>query len=238
MAGRPLIAVTGADSRFPFAWWATRLQLWLAGARAIRLTPSMPPERVHRRYDGVIIGGGSDIDPSLYGGSDDGVAVIDRRRDRFEIEIIERALHTRLPVLGICRGAQLINVVAGGTLYGDIRALRKRTSNRRTILPLKRAVGTGQRALHRILRREQWRINSLHHQAVQRTGRELSVAARDVDGIVQAIESTGEQFVIGVQWHPEYLPYLAPQRRIFRELVRHARRARSEPLERPARAAV
>ena len=234
MAERPLIAVTGSDRGVTLAWWATRLQLWLAGARALRLTPSTPPERVHRRFDGLIIGGGSDIDPSLYGGSDDGVAKIDTRRDRFELEIIDRALRTNLPILGICRGAQLINVMRGGSLYGDIRGLRRRTSNRRSILPTKSAIGTVQQELHRILRRTRWRINSLHHQAVERPGKNLDVAARDLDGFVQAIESTDEQYLIGVQWHPEYLPYLAPQRRLFRNLVAKARTAKSEDLEVPA----
>lgn len=232
MAGRrPLIAVTGADSRFPIAWWATRFQLWLAGGRARRLTPSMPPEVWHERYDGVIIGGGSDVDPKLYGGDEVAAHRLNLARDRFEVEIIRRALTKPLPILGICRGAQLINVVLGGTLYRDIRGLRRRTTNRYSFLPVKTAIATIHGRLFGMVQRLSWRINSLHRQAVKQPGKDVVVAARDLDDIVQAIELEGPHYVVGVQWHPEYLPYLAPQRRVFRALVHEARKTRPDDLE-------
>lgn len=230
MAERPLIGVTGPAGGPAVAWWATRLSLWLAGARAYRLTSENYRQRHTELLQGVIIGGGDDIDPELYGGHDDGRAPIDPERDRFEIAMIEEALATHLPVLGICRGAQLINVVLGGSLYGDIRELRRRTSNRRTPLPRKTALGTGEGRLPEILRRRRWRINSLHHQAIDRLGEGLVVAARDLDDFVQAVESVDHRLIVGVQWHPEYLPYLGHQRRLFRYLVQCARETAPEPL--------
>ncbi|PSJ44769.1 peptidase C26 [Zobellella endophytica] len=225
----PLIGVTGPDSRLPLAWWASRFAIHLAGGRAVRLTPATFKYHKRDQLQGLIIGGGDDIDTGLYG-MDTGRAPADPARDAFEIELIEHALDTRLPLLGICRGAQLINVVLGGSLHPDIRPLRRHTSNRRTPLPRKTAVGCGQGRLDTIIRQSRWRINSLHHQAVDKLGTGLTVAARDLDNFVQAIEATGDHYVLGVQWHPEYLPYLHHQREIFRTLVRLARQARPERL--------
>jgi len=228
---RPLIGVTGPDRRIALAWWATWRAVYQAGGRPLRLTPTTYQQHSHDKLQGLIIGGGDDIDPSLYGGHDDGKAPIDPDRDRFEIEMIEHALHTQLPLLGICRGAQLINVVLGGSLYGDIRGLRKRTSNFRTPLPRKTALGTGSSRLTQILGSRRWRINSLHHQAIDRLGNGLVVAARDLDGFVQAVECQQGREIIGVQWHPEYLPYLSSQRRLFRHLIECALQSKPEALD-------
>lgn len=230
MAERPLIGVTGPAKRWSMAWWATRLSLWLVGARAYRLTAENYQQRHDKPIQGVIIGGGDDIDPGLYGADSSGRAAIDPERDRFEIEMIEEALATHLPILGICRGAQLINVVLGGNLHGDIRKLRRKTSNRRTPLPRKTALASGEGRLPGILQRQSWRINSLHHQAIDRLGQGLVITARDLDGFVQAVEAGDHRLILGVQWHPEYLFYLGHQRRLFHYLVDEARKAAPEPL--------
>lgn len=231
MAVRPVIGITGPDRRVALAWWATRLAVRMAGGIPLRLTPSSYRQHSHDLLQGLIIGGGDDIDPGLYGSEDDGRAPIDPERDRFEIEMIEHALQTRLPLLGICRGAQLINVVLGGSLHGDIRGLRRRTSNIRTPLPRKTAVGTQTGVLRQVLGHERWRINSLHHQAIERLGDGLVVVARDLDDFVQAVECERGRLILGVQWHPEYLPYLAVQRRLFRHLVDCARTSLPESLD-------
>ena len=230
MAARPVIAVTGPDIRWSPAWWATLLALRLQGAQAVRLTAGNYRQHRSESFEGLVIGGGDDIDPGLYTGQDSGLGNIDPRRDAFEIDMIEHALRTELPILGICRGAQLINVVLGGSLHGDIRALRSHTSNRRTTLPLKTARLEAGTRLHAIVDATKLRINSLHHQAVDRLGAGLRIVAHDLDGFAQAIESSGDQFILGTQWHPEYLPYLARQRRIFDRLVSEARRQPEERL--------
>jgi putative glutamine amidotransferase len=230
MAGRPEIAVTGPDGRFAFAWWATRLAVFLSGGRAVRLTPSNFREHQKERFRAVIIGGGNDIDAEMYGGENTERSPIDAERDRFETEMIRHALATHLPILGICRGAQLINVVLGGSLFADIRSMRRLTSNRRTPLPRKTALAEADGILRRTIGSEKWRINSLHSQAIERLGEGLQVVARDLDSFVQAIESARHRWLVGVQWHPEYLLYLRGQRRIFGDLVAQARETAPESL--------
>jgi putative glutamine amidotransferase len=220
--------VTGPEKRFPQAWWMTRLSLRLCGADAVYLTPERGD--YHQLLSAVIIGGGDDIDPGLYGHQDVGLARIDRVRDAFEVNMIEHALRTNLPILGICRGMQLLNVVLGGTLYGDIRGMRFRTSNRRTPFPRKSARIDGDSELGRAMGFSNIRINSLHHQAVDTLGRTLRAVAWDGDEFIQAVEGDDHRLMLGVQWHPEYLPYLAGQRRLFCRLIKEARDHRQERL--------
>lgn len=214
---RPLIGVTGGDDGLPLAWWFIRLALWRAGARALRLSPSRPLPL--DTLDGVVISGGDDIDVRLYLPDSPEVAPADPERDRFEIRVLEHLMHRGLPVLGICRGAQLLNVVRGGTLYPDLRPLRRRTSNRRTPLPRKTALVSQESRLAGILGRTRLRINSLHEQAVRDLGQGLVCAARDLDGFIQAVEQPEHRFQVGVQWHPEYLALQPEQARLFRALV-------------------
>jgi putative glutamine amidotransferase len=125
-------------------------------------------------------------------------------------------------LLGICRGAQLINVVLGGTLHQDIRPPRKRTYNRPGLLPTKQVRVAPDSTLAGICGRTHLRVNSLHHQAIKEPGRDLQVVGRDLDEITQAVESSAGRTIIGVQWHPEYLFYLPAQFGLFRWLLRRA----------------
>jgi putative glutamine amidotransferase len=231
MAYQPVIGVTGPITRYPTGWWATSFVLRLFGAHAVHLYPGCSTHLNHR-FDAIVIGGGDDIDASLYGDVNHELARPDPDRDAFEVGIIEDSLRESLPLLGVCRGAQLINVVKGGSLFGDIRGQRHLTSNRRTPFPAKTALIDRGSRLAACMLPESWlchhagqgnhlgiRINSLHHQAVDRLGEGLRVVGWDRDDFVQAIESVNGHLILGVQWHPEYLPYLATQRRIFAALV-------------------
>ncbi len=217
MAEAPRIGVTGPSHGIPWAWWATRTQLRRAGATAVRLNAStgMPPPDL----TGFVIGGGNDIDPAIYGGDVSESRSVDPLRDEFELSVLELAAERSMPVMGICRGAQLINVHAGGTLISDLRDRRVHTSNRGTLLPRKQVRIDAGSLLAEFIGSHSTRVNSLHHQAVDRTGDGLAVTACDRDDIVQGIESTRGPLRIGVQWHPEYLPQRADQRRLFRYFV-------------------
>jgi putative glutamine amidotransferase len=207
------IAVTGPAGGIPWAWWATRWQLRRQRAVAHRLTPNSG--KLDKRIGGVIIGGGNDIDPAIYGGDVSSSPSVDPERDNYELEILAEADRRQLPVLGICRGAQLINVHLGGTLFGDLARHRRHTSNRGTLLPRKDVTIMPDSILAEWIGATTSSVNSLHHQAVEKTGNGLQIAAHDRDGIVQAIESTSGPLRIGVQWHPEYLPQRRDHRQLF-----------------------
>jgi putative glutamine amidotransferase len=192
------------------------------GGRPLRLRPG---DEVPSDLDAIVIGGGADIGAALYDPAEVDLAPPDPERDAFEIAVIEGALQRRLPLLGICRGAQLLNVVLGGNLLRDVRDLRVRGSNRSTLLPTRPVRLSEDSLLARVLRRDRCRVNALHRQAVDRLGDGLRVVARDVDEIPQAVEDASVPFRIGVQWHPEYLAWQRTQRRLFAALVDAARAA-------------
>jgi putative glutamine amidotransferase len=157
----------------------------------------------------------------------------DLDRDALEFGLLREACARRMPVLGICRGGQLINVFFGGTLYQDINNFYVENPKLRTVRARKLITVESGTALARILNSAHVKVNSLHDQSVKDLGRELRVSAREPNGVVQAIEHASLPFVIGVQWHPEFLPLHPEERRIFRQLVEAARvYARLQPGQR------
>lgn len=170
------------------------------------------------RVLGIIVSGGIDIDPAVYGGRRELCEPpFDPRRDHTECEAIEAALNNGMAVLCVCRGLQLANVVLGGSLMEDIST---ELGARYTIphhqireLGLPRAEYSHSirmlpdSNLRRIVRRDRIRVNSTHHQAIRQIAKGLSIAALSDDGLIEAIEGELERgFLIGVQWHPEALP--------------------------------
>ncbi|QOR38142.1 type 1 glutamine amidotransferase [Billgrantia diversa] len=217
---RPLIGITTSDYKSRIAWWFDWFAVWRHGGRPLRLSPSRPlPEAL----DGLIIGGGDDIQAHLYGGEMQLDVRLDPQRDELELELMERFIPQGKPVLGICRGAQMLNVHLGGTLDPDIYTTHEGLKRRRTVLPRKTVDIMDDSQLRRILKVSWCRINSLHHQAVQEAGHGIEIVARDRDGLVQGIESHHHEFLIGVQWHPEWLVFNLPQQRLIRALVEAAR---------------
>ena len=221
---RPLIGVTTSRRGGWRSYLMHRLALFRAGARAIRLVAgASPPDEP---LDGLVIGGGDDIGAEIYGGRVLPDVRIDPERDKLELRLLEPALESGLPVLGVCRGSQMINIALGGTLHTDIYEVYMQAPRMRTILPKKSVrIAVGSR-LEGILRCNPCRVNALHHQSVDRLGRGLRVVAEDEAGIVQATEGTGPNFLLGVQWHPELLVLRSPQQRIFGALVAAALEAR------------
>lgn len=190
-------------------------------------------------FDGVLFTGGEDIDPGFYGEQKKYESVhVNRDRDQFEMKLLESALRRRLPILGVCRGAQMINVGFGGTLYQDIaedaapefehqqlNAGKKRDETVHGVTltePQSHLAGAFEGSC---------RVNSLHHQAIKRLGRGLKVTAHSEDGLVEAIEAAGDYpFLLAVQWHPEEMAALPEQRRIFEEFISECRK-RSQKTE-------
>jgi len=231
MADDILIGVTGPSYGIKWAWTAIRWRMWRLGVNARYLTPlSGYPED---RFDGFIVTGGNDIDPAIYGGDMSESPTVDTQRDAYELEVLDEADRRQLPVLGICRGMQLMNVHAGGSLISDLKPLRRLTSNRATLLPRKAVSVRSDSLLHEWLGTSEPRVNSLHHQAVDRLGDGFAVSSRDRDDIVQSIEKHSGPLRLGVQWHPEYLPQRSEQRQLFARFIDRCRQVGSRADARP-----
>jgi putative glutamine amidotransferase len=224
----PLVAVTSSRSGTRTAVTFCRAALWSAGAHVRVLRPPYRRERLSG-LDGVVIGGGVHIEPGRYAERPSGEYTYQAERDDLEWRVLEDAAERALPVLGICRGAQLLNVFRGGSLYQDLASEFEGLDLERSVRPSKAVVIEQGSMLAQVVSAERLRVNSLHQQAIRTLGRGLRVSARDNAGIVQAIE--GEQgaagAVLGVQWHPEYLLDHAPQRRLFAWVVRTSRQRAS-----------
>jgi len=228
----PLIGVTTSARGGRIMWLFNWLAVRRAGGRAVRLTSAHPASA--EPLDGVIIGGGDDVDASLYDGDVRLAVRIDPDRDALEYRVLREARARDLPVLGICRGAQILNVFLGGTLHGDIYAAFADLPRQRALLPLKRIHIFPDTRLHSIIGLGRCRVNSIHHQSVNHVAPGLKIAAVDRNGIVQGLDAEVGTFIVGVQWHPEFLIFNRPQQRLFRALVRAAREHRDARPERAA----
>lgn len=157
--------------------------------------------------DGLILTGGIDVDPELYGAEPHPMlGLVDGPRDRFESALYRAARARKLPVLGVCRGHQLINVVAGGSLHQHLPALGGTLQHEQ--LEIGGAPSHGVRleptgAVAQAFGADSVRTNSYHHQAVDRLGEGLRAVGWSRDGVVEAVQNTSGSFVLGVQWHPE-----------------------------------
>lgn len=214
---RPLrVGVTASAKGGRWMWWLSWLGLRLMGLRPQRLTAPLPADVDLDAFDGFLIGGGDDIGADLYGAKPLFDVRIDEARDAMEMRVLDNALPRDVPVLGICRGAQMLNIHRGGNIHQEVREAFLDVPRMWTPLPVKTVTTEPGVRLREVIGRETFRVNSLHHQAVDRLGEGLRVAARDEWGVVQAVEDPQAHFRFGVQWHPEFLLWRRPHRRLFR----------------------
>jgi putative glutamine amidotransferase len=197
---------------------------WVISANVlVFMIPSIESEGLIRRsdmrlyhyaeaLDGLVLQGGADIAPESYGAKAEKPEWAgDRVRDRYEIELFESFVGKGKPVLGICRGCQLINVAFGGTLHQDIHtampeALDHRDAKRYELAFHRMRILPGTRLARLYGQRSEASIITIHHQAVKKLGRSLDVEAVAVpDNVVEAIRWRGPSYVFGVQWHPEFM---------------------------------
>ncbi len=152
--------------------------------------------RVASLCDGILFSGGGDVLPSYFGEDvDERHGRFEPLRDEFEFKLFDVATELNLPIMGICRGMQLINVALGGSLHQHIDGHRDGITHDVTLIGdgiLRDAVGS-----------DTYLANSFHHEAVKAVGRGLRVTAKASDGTIEAYESDGERFILGTQWHPE-----------------------------------
>lgn len=203
------------------------------GALAVLLPSPAAPERAEEyaaRLDGIVLTGGDDPHPHLFGEeAHPGIERVDSRRDRFEVALVRAARRRGLPLFGICRGVQLLNIALGGDIYQDIEAQAGASicHSQRTLADgpwHEIEIAAGSR-LAGYLGARRLAVNSYHHQACRRPGEGLVVSATAVgDGMVEALEDPSHPFFLGVQWHPEIGPDEAG-RSLFSGFVQAAREA-------------
>lgn len=184
--------------------------------------------------DGLMLIGGPDVDPVHYDQTaHPGLRQVTPDRDRLELQVTQWALSKRLPILAICRGTQLLNVVAGGSLWQDIATQvpgaqkhDQHPDHREDHLAHSVQIEPSSR-LASICRQTRLDVNSLHHQAIKQIGEGLSVVAHSEDGIIEAVEGVGDPWIVGVQWHPEWLVADCEAMRSLFRAFREACRAHS-----------
>ncbi|MDC0219632.1 gamma-glutamyl-gamma-aminobutyrate hydrolase family protein [Verrucomicrobia bacterium] len=192
---------TGADS--------ARIEAWLE----------------KNKINGIILSGGGDVDPRLYGGNPEDSSEVSRQRDDFEIKLIQSAVKKRLPILGICRGCQILNVARGGTLRNlDGNKTLANIHFNSNGHPVTLAEGS---RLEEISETQRLAIvGSYHRQAVMRLGRNLRITATGPGGVIEAIEGNapGDPWLVAVQWHPELAVGNEQQQKLLHAFVREAKK--------------
>jgi putative glutamine amidotransferase len=227
---RPLIGVTtyprAGERRLAFSLPAAYVDAVRAGGGVPLLLPpgEERPEDLLDGLDGVVFGGGGDLDPALFGGRPhDAVYGVNRERDAFELALMRASLARRLPLLAICRGLQLLNVVRGGTLHAHLpeavgeEVCHRESQQGHTHHPVRVAPDSRLAAIYGA---DELVIASWHHQAVEKLGSELRAVAWAPDGTVEAVEDPARPELLAVQWHPELeLAPESPQRRLLAAFV-------------------
>jgi putative glutamine amidotransferase len=223
---KPLIGITTAieEERY-FIRQSYVRAITEAGGLPVLLPPIQDPVLIQgylERIDGLLLSGGGDICPVFFNSEpSDKLSLVYWERDNFEMQLAKLALKAELPILGVCRGHQVLNVATGGALIQDIATEIEKS------LPHKQD-GTREKPWHsvkinpksrlaEILKAatpgtplEQFPVNSIHHQSISKVGKGFKVVAESPDGVIEAIENDSASFVIGVQWHPEDLIKLDP----------------------------
>ena len=229
--GRPVIGLTtyAEETRFGLQdTFAAVLPLayvhavHVSGGRAVLITPDDPDVDILDRIDGMVFAGGSDVDPALYGEVPHPTTSVKPERDKAEMMLLRAALDRDLPVLGVCRGLQLMTVLYGGRLHQHLPDVLGHTGHRPTSgakfgeHPVRLVAGT---LCHKILGDEVI-VNSFHHQGIADPGRLQPSGWCPEDDLIETAEDPNRTFAIGVQWHPEDTSDF----RVFQALVEAAGR--------------
>lgn len=205
-----------------------------AGARPEEIVEIRPGDVPEGPFDGLVLSGGTDVAPERYGQErlPNAELEVDEERDDTEFPLLENAWREGAPILGICRGMQVVNVGLGGTLIQDLPSQRPsdvvhedsgkdRTNRIHSVRVLERT------RLSEIAGVPEIDVNSRHHQAVERPADGLVVSAKGPDDVIEAIEASDGRWLVAVQWHPENLADDAVSRNLFREFVSEVRRRKA-----------
>ena len=216
---KPIIGITldsedpGQYSKFP--WYAIRQNYLYCiekfGGIPFPLSHNyLLVENIYSLIDALVITGGNfDIDPSNYGQRKKNSRSIKNNRTKFEMAITEKCLKSNKPILGICGGEQLINILCGGTLIQDIKSQNIKSIEHEQTNPRDQTSHSVKikknTLLYDIVKESVIEVNSAHHQSIEKIGNELIISGLANDGIIESIEHTQHKWCIGIQWHPEFL---------------------------------
>lgn len=249
---RPVIGVTGPGKRGRANWWFFKVLIRLLGGRPVHITPrkkravkdidglilsggadinperygrekaSLPYKREKKRLKlfRLLIFPFTQLCKEVMA---IGSSAVNEERDELEFNLLKEALAKPIPVMGICRGMQLINVSLGGSLYHDLKSLPYVNHHKRSVRPTKTIYIESGSLVAKLMEATTCKINSLHNQGVDGLGEGLRITAKDEDGLVQAVESQTYSCCFGVQWHPEYMPFNPRQRILLRHFIRTAK---------------
>lgn len=232
-----MIGLTCNKPKKDFYYYKKALQA--AGAEVVYLSYDLPEVDLNKLY-GLVLSGGIDIHPSIYAPRSPLHSTVKKtniKRDRFELEMLEKFLKIKKPVLGICRGIQVLNCFFGGSLYQDIDAQfppKNKEKKHKQDAPeyniskdkLTHSIIIKKKSwLYDIFKKDVMLVNSTHHQAIKKLGGGLSITSYSPDGIVEAVEAGGSVFIKGVQFHPERLINKHPEfLEIFKEFLKECKR--------------
>lgn len=227
---RPIIGITtyGRNESGQFHLFGQYIDaVRQAGGLAVLLPPGdKSPKEILPIIDGLILTGGGDIDPKLYHGQNHPkIERIDHERDDFEKELASIVLQASTPVLGICRGQQMLNIVTGGNLIPHLPDLYgtkvvHRSKNKKATPHIVRLEASSK--LTKIIGETKIEIMSLHHQGIGEVSRDWQVVAWAADGVIEAQEHVQHPWMLAVQWHPELSPEDEFQQRLFRAFIEAA----------------
>jgi len=215
--------ITSEDKFYNYVKW---IESNNSGFRCIKLSYKMDNLSELQKCDGLLLTGGGDIDPIFYHGNLTHLKIynVDRKRDDYEKRLIDNALDLNIPILGICRGMQLVNVHLGGTLIPDLEEAGYKSHTSNGVNENRHNVNSKDNSyLKTIVGNKTGIVNSSHHQAVDKVGQGLEIAARSDDGVIECLESkinTKETFILLIQWHPERMDANNPfSRNILKEFL-------------------
>lgn len=245
MAKFPLIGISGSLDEKETQHFVLRCYtnaLMAAGAVPMLLSPAMNSDMIDRTLDaldGVFLAGGNDLAPDLFGEEPvEKLGEVNPLRDRFEMELIQKAFERKMPVFGICRGIQSMNVAMGGSLWQDLPSQYRTADGQPPMLHRQTAMDcyTSHRVkvekdtmLYSLVKTDEIRVNSFHHQAIKQTAPVLRVTACATDGVIEAVECPQHPFFLGVQWHPErYFDHQADAMALFEAFSQAASRYAAE----------
>ena len=225
MKARPTIGVTHSSKKHRIMYYAIKFALVISGAKVKSITASSPA--FDEEIDGLLLSGGIDIHPMFYNATPKENYPYEIDRDKMELAWMKIAEDNMIPILGICRGAQLINVFRCGTLHAEVAKSYEKAHYPSSLLARifyrkRMHINNLDSLIHRIMGDDKIKVNSIHTQSIDLLGNNLKITASESNQVVQVIEDPTNPFILGLQFHPEFIIYSKYHRCIFISFIRAA----------------